>query len=68
MNTANEGVVPIYVFPEMKLCSHVISKTQLYVMFCLSIPTLIYLRDLNISRIGLSILLHPNMWTYPGNI
>ncbi len=37
------------------------------IMFCLPIPTLISVRDLYISRIGLSISLQPNMWTDPGN-
>ncbi len=46
--TANEGLlriqykclVPIYVFPEMKLCSILISKTD--IMFCLPVPIIIY--------------------------
>jgi hypothetical protein len=41
LSTAKEGpvriqykcLVPIYVFPEMKLCRLVISKTELYVLF-----------------------------------
>ncbi len=39
------------------------------IMFCLPIPTFVLsVRDLYISRKGLSILLQPNMWTDPGNI
>jgi hypothetical protein len=35
-------------------------------MFCLQVPTLkISVRDLNISRIDLPILLQGNMWTDP---
>jgi hypothetical protein len=37
-------------------------------MFCLTIPAHISMRDFYISRIGLSILLQPSMWTHPGNI
>ncbi len=50
-HTANEGsvrikykcLVPIYVFPKMKLWDPVISKTELYVMFCLQISTFMYM-------------------------
>jgi hypothetical protein len=50
-HTANEGpvrihykcLVPIYAFQEMKLCSLVISKTELHIMFCFPISKLIYL-------------------------
>jgi hypothetical protein len=51
-HTANEGpvriqykcLVPIYVFPEMKLCSVQPPYFQnRIIMFCLPIPTLIYL-------------------------
>jgi hypothetical protein len=50
LSTANEGpvriqykcLVPIYVFPETKLCSLFISKTE-FLLFCLPIPTLIHL-------------------------
>ncbi len=39
------------------------------IVFCLPVPTLIYLVwDLYISRIGLPILLQENMWTDAGNI
>ncbi len=40
------------------------------IMFCLLIPTCTHIsvRDLYVSRIGLSILLQGNMWTNPGNI
>ncbi len=51
-HTANEGpvriqykcLVPIYVFPEMKLCS----LQNRIIMFCLPIPTLIYLLEIYI--------------------
>jgi hypothetical protein len=36
-------------------------------MLCLPVPTLISVRDLYISRIGLHILLQGNMWTISGN-
>ncbi len=36
-------LVPIYGFPKMKLWGLVISKTELYVMFCLPISTFMYL-------------------------
>ncbi len=73
--SANEGpvriqykcLVPIYVFPEMKLCSLLIPKKELYVRSPNSY-THLSVRDLYISRIGLSISLRPNMWTDPGNI
>jgi hypothetical protein len=69
--TANEGpvrryykcLVPVYVFPEMKL----ISKTE-YNVLSSSSHTHISGRDLYISRIGLPFLLQGNMWTDPGNI
>jgi hypothetical protein len=71
--TANEGpvriqykcLVPINVFPEMKLCS--LPKKN-YNVRSPNSYTHISLRDLYISRIGLSISLQPNMWTDPGNI
>jgi hypothetical protein len=72
--TANEGpvriqykwLVPIYVFPDIKL----FFPKQNYIMFCLPVPTLIYLREIYIyiSRISMPILLAGNMWTDPGNI
>jgi hypothetical protein len=37
-------------------------------MFSPNSYTHIYVRDFYISRLGLSILLLPNMWTDPGNI
>jgi hypothetical protein len=66
---ANEGpviiqhkcLVPIYVFPEIKL----LFPEQNYTVLA---PTHISVRDLNISRIGLPIVLQGNMWTDPGNI
>jgi hypothetical protein len=70
--TANEGpvriqykcLVPIYVFPEMKL---LFLKQNFNVLFPSSY-THIPVIDLYISRIGLPILLEGNMWTDPGNI
>ncbi len=48
----------------MKLCSFVISKTELYCnVLSPNSNTHISLRDLYLSRIGLSIF-----WTDPGNI
>jgi hypothetical protein len=69
--TANEGpvriqykwLVPIYVFPEMKL----LFPIQNYNVLSPSSYTHISVRDLNISRIGLPILLQGNMWSDPGN-
>ncbi len=71
-HTANEGpviieytfLVPIYVFPEIKL----LFPKQNYNVLSPGSYTLISVRDLYISRIGLSILLQGNMWTDPGNI
>ncbi len=54
-------LVPIHVFPEM------IPK-QNYDVLSPSFYTLISVRDLYISRIGLPILLQGNMWTDPGII
>jgi hypothetical protein len=70
--TTNEGpvriqykcLVPISVFPEMKL----LFFKQNYNVLSPSSYTHISLRDLYISRIGVPILLQGNMWTYPGNI
>jgi hypothetical protein len=70
--TANEGpvriqykcLVPIYVFPEMKL---LFPKQNNNILFPSSYAH-ISVRDLNTSRIGLPILLQGNMWTDPGNI
>jgi hypothetical protein len=67
--TANEGpvriqykcLVPIYVFPEIKLCRLVISKTEVQsIVLSPNSYTHISVRDLYISRIGLSILLQPH--------
>jgi hypothetical protein len=74
--TANEGpliipykcLVPIYVFPEMKLCSLLISKTELEYSVSQFLHSYICERFMNISRVGLPILLQGNMWTDPGNI
>ncbi len=60
-------LVPIYVFPEMKLCSLLVSKTQLkyslsqflHYYIC---ERFIYFQDRSVC------LLQPNMWTDPGNI
>ncbi len=43
---------------------------NMIIMFCLPVPTYTHIsvRDLYISRNGLSILLQQNMWTDPGNI
>jgi hypothetical protein len=57
-------LVPIYVFPEMKL----IFPKQNYNVLSPSSYTQISVRGLYISRIGLPILLQENMWTDPGNI
>ncbi len=70
--TANEGpvrieykcVVPIHEFPEMKL----LFPKQNYNVLSPSSYSHISVRDLCISRIGLPIPLHGNMWTDPGNI
>jgi hypothetical protein len=70
--TANEGLmriqykclVPIYVFPEMKL----LFPKRNYNILSLSSYTNVSVRDLYISRIGLPILLQENMWTNPGNL
>jgi hypothetical protein len=70
--TANEGpmriqykcLVPIYVFPEMKLLFPKPNPNDLSP----SSNTHISVIDLYISRIGLPILLQKNMWTDPGNI
>ena len=57
-------LVPIYVFPEIKL----LYPKQNYNVLSPSSYTHISVRDLYISRIGLPILLQENMWTDPGNI
>jgi hypothetical protein len=70
--TANEGLmriqykclVPISVFPEMKL----LFPKQNYNVLSPSSYTHISVKDLYISRIGLPILLQENMWTNPENI
>jgi hypothetical protein len=62
VHTKNEGpvriqykcLVPIYVFPEMKL---LFPKQNYNVLFPRSLYTPIYVRDLYISRIDLHILL-----------
>jgi hypothetical protein len=77
IHTANVGpvriqykcLVPIYVFLKTKLCSLLISTTDL----CGNVLspnsyTHMFVRDLYISRMGLSNLLQQNMWTYPVNI
>jgi hypothetical protein len=56
-------LVPIYVFPEMKL----LFPKQNYNVPSPSSYTL-FVRDFYTSRIGLSILLKENMWTNPRNI
>jgi hypothetical protein len=57
-------LVPIYVFPEMKL----LFPKQKYNVLSPSSYTHIPVKDLYISRICLPILLQGNMWTDPGNI
>ncbi len=53
-------LVPIYVFPGMKLRRLVIFKTELHIMFCLPISTFMYTCErFYIPRIGLPILLQP---------
>jgi hypothetical protein len=69
--TANEGpvkilykgLIPIYVFPEIKL----LFPKHNYNVLSPSSYTHISVRDLYISRIGLPLLLQGNMWTNPGN-
>ncbi len=71
---ANEGpvriqykcLVPIYIFPEMKLLFP--KQNYMYNVLSPSSYTHISVRDFYISRIGLPILLQGNMWTDPGNI
>jgi hypothetical protein len=70
--TANEGpvriqykcMVPIYVFPKIKL----LFPKQNYNVLSPSFYTHISVRSLYISRIGLPILLQGNMWTDLGKI
>ena len=57
-------LVPIYVFPEMKL----LFPKQNCNVLSPSSYTHTSLGYLYISRIDLPILLQPNMWTDPGNI
>ncbi len=57
-------LVPIYVFPEMKL----LFPKQNYNVLSLSSFTHISVRYLCISLTGLPILLQGKMWTDPGNI
>jgi hypothetical protein len=62
-----ERLVPIYVFSEMKLCTLLISKTELSCSASRPLHTHKSVKDLYISRISLSILLQQNMWADPGN-
>jgi hypothetical protein len=57
-------MVPIYVFPEIKL----LFPKWNYNVLSRSSYTYISVRDLYISRIGLPIMLQENMWADPGNI
>ena len=57
-------MVPIYVFPKMKL----VFPIQKYNVLSPSSYTHISVRDLYISRIDLPILLQENMWPNPGNM
>jgi hypothetical protein len=54
----------MYVFLEMKL----LFPNQTYNVLSPSSYTLISVRDLYISKIGLPVLLDENMWTDHGNI
>jgi hypothetical protein len=54
-------MVPIYVFPEMKL----LFPKQNYNVLSPSSYTHLFVRDQYISRIGLLILLRRNMWSGP---
>jgi hypothetical protein len=73
LHTANKGpvrilykrLVPIYVFPEMKLCGLIIFKTELYCSF--SQFHIHSVSDLYNPRTGLPILLQPSRQTDPGN-
>jgi hypothetical protein len=70
--TANEGsvriqykcLVPIYVYPEMKL----LFLKQNYNVLFPSVYSHISVRDLYISRFGLPILMKENWLTDPGNM
>ncbi len=75
--TANEGpvriqykcLVPIYVFPGMKLYVLVISKKELqYYVLSPNFHIHVFVSDLYIPRIGLPDLLQPNGQTNSGNI
>ncbi len=71
--TANEGpvriqykcLVPIYVFPEIKL---LFPKQNYNMLPPSSFTHTVSVRDLYISRIALPILQQGNMWTNPGNV
>ncbi len=56
-------LVPIYVFPEIKL----LFPKQNYNVLSLSSFTHLSVRYLYISRTGLPVLLQGNMWTDPRN-
>jgi hypothetical protein len=72
---ANEGpvriqykcLVPIYVFPGMKLRG-LISSKQNYHVLSPNFHILVSVSDLHIPRIGVPILLQPNRQTDPENI
>ncbi len=62
-------MVPIYVFPEMKRCGLVISKTELqYNILSPNFHIHVSATDLYIPRIDLPFLLQPNRQTDPWNI
>jgi hypothetical protein len=61
-------LVPIYVFPEMKLRGLVISKTQNYNIPSPNFPIHVSVCNFYIPRIGMPVLLQPNRQTDPGNI
>jgi hypothetical protein len=61
-------LVPIYVFPEMKLRGLLISKTELgYNVLSPNIQIHVSVSDLYIPMISLPILLQPNRQTDPGS-
>jgi hypothetical protein len=75
--TSNEGrariqyecLVPIYVFPEMKLLGLVVSKIELFSnVLSPNFHIHVSVQNLYIPMIGLTILLQPNRQTDPGNI
>jgi hypothetical protein len=74
--TANEGpvkiqyncLVPIFMYSQKWNCAASLFPKHNYNVLSPNSYTHISVRDLYISRIGLSILLQPNIWTDPWNI